>query len=345
MKTLFYPAFDELVVNEQPVPVAAAGEVLIEVAACGICGSELESFAHRSAKRTPPIIMGHEFCGVIAATGVGVTHYSAGDRVVSNALVFCGECDACHAGATNLCRKRQVFSIHRNGAFGQFVNVPAGSLLPWPEGVPAEQACLAEPLANGVHMVGLTKQVHCKRVLILGAGPIGLMALQAFKVLRNATCYIADINVQRLEVGGQLGAAEKLNPAAEDLPARIQEITGGEGVDIVVDAVGRTSTTQQAIEVVRPGGAVVLIGLQENARAIRNYDLIVTEKMVTGSYAATQQDMATALELIAAGKVDVSSWVHYYPLNEGVSAFKDMLQAQNGHIKSVIVHGLQNEQL
>ncbi|GGH65601.1 L-iditol 2-dehydrogenase [Filimonas zeae] len=345
MKTLYYPQFDELVVTEQPVPEVAAGEVLMEVAACGICGSELESFAHRSAKRTPPIIMGHEFCGVIAATGTGVTQYHTGDRVVSNALVFCGECDACRVGATNLCRKRQVFSIHRNGAFGQFVNVPVSSLLPWPEGVPAEQACLAEPLANGVHMVALTKHVACKRVLILGAGPIGLMALQAFKVLRNATCYVSDINTQRLNTARQLGAADTLNPVEDDLPPRIREITAGEGVDIVVDAVGRMVTTQQAVQVVRPGGAVVLIGLQEDAKAISNYDLIVTEKMVTGSYAATQQDMATALEMIASGDVDVSSWVHTYPLSDGVNAFKDMLHAKNGHIKSVIIHGLQNEQL
>lgn len=341
MKTLFYPAFDELVVTEQPQPAVASHEVLVEVAACGICGSELESFAHRSAKRTPPIIMGHEFCGVIVEAGAGVTRFRKRDRVVSNALVFCGECPACKAGATNLCKERQVFSIHRNGAFGQYVNVPERSLLPWPDGVPPEQACLAEPLANGVHMVGLTRHIHCRRVLVLGAGPIGLMALQAFRLLRGAECYVSDINTERLTVARRLGARQVINPAVADLEKEIMDLTGGEGVDIVIDAVGRMITTQQAVQVVRPGGAVVLIGLQENAKAISNYELIVTEKMITGSYAATQEDMAVALQLIATRQADVSSWVHYYPLEEGVQAFTDMLHAKNGHIKSVIIHGLQ----
>lgn len=338
MKTLFYPAFNELTIEDRPVPEVKDDEVLIEVAACGICGSELESFASHSAKRTPPIIMGHEFCGTIKTVGRSVKNYKVSDRVVSNAIVACGECSQCKNGATNLCIRRQVFSIHRNGAFGEFVNVPESSLLPMPEGLPAEQACMAEPLANGVHMVGLTDHIACKKVLVIGAGPIGLMAMQAFKALRNADCFVSDIDTARLKVAKRLGARVTIDPNTEKLAELIMDLTNNEGVDIVVDAVGRTVTTAQALNVVRPGGAVVLIGLQQNSYGLASYDIILPEKQVIGSYAATQKDMATALQLMAEGKVDVSSWVNYYPLEEGVAAFKDMLAARNGHIKSVIKH-------
>lgn len=338
MKTLYYPAFNELIITDRPIPAIKDHEVLVAVAACGICGSELESFAHQSVKRTPPIIMGHEFSGIVVAVGKRVTHCKVDDTVVSNAIVACGECSACKNGATNLCLQRQVFSIHRNGAFAEYVNVPESSLLRIPTGVTTKQACLAEPLANGVHMVGLTNHIVCKNVLVIGAGPIGLMALQAFQAIRpGVTCFVSDMNTARLQVAEQLGAGATINPAVENLEERILQETGQAGVDIVIDAVGRSITAKQALRVVRPGGAVVLIGLQENHSALSSYDLIVAEKQVIGSYAATQADMQTALDLMAQGKVDVHSWVHYYPLDKGVTAFKDMLAAKDGHIKSVIL--------
>lgn len=337
MKTLYYPAFNELTIEDRPVPEITDYEVLVQVAACGICGSELESFAHQSAKRTPPIIMGHEFSGVITAVGKAVRGFAVNDKIVSNSIVFCGACAPCKAGATNLCTRRQVFSIHRNGAFGEFVNVPQSSLLHLPAGLSAEEACLAEPLANGVHMVNLTSHIRAKKVLVIGAGPIGLMALQAFRAMKGAQCLVSDIDESRLEVARQLGAEGLINPVKEDLLQRVADWTEGRGVDIVIDAVGRSLTATQGIKAVRTGGAVVMIGLQENNCVVNSYDIIMTEKQVIGSYAATQEDMAIALTLMAEGHVDVKSWVNYYPLTKGVEAFKDMLAAKDGHIKSVII--------
>jgi L-iditol 2-dehydrogenase len=337
MKALYYPEYGELVVNDQPVPGIEADEVLLKVAACGICGSELETFAHRSERRKPPSIMGHEFSGTVARVGSQVTGLREGDRVVSNSIVACGECAWCRRGETNLCPRRQVFGMHRGGAFAEYVNVPARCVIPMDARTDFRAACLTEPLANGVHIVGLTRHLDASRVLVLGAGPIGLMAQQAFQALTGAEVLVADVCSERLEVARRLGAARVLNPRETDLEGAVAELTASEGLPLVVDAVGMEATNRQGLALLRPGGTLVMIGLHQNGTPFQSYDIILGEKKITGSYAATQQDMTVALDLIAAGRVDVTSWVNYYPLSDGEAAFRGMLSPGNTQIKSVII--------
>lgn len=337
MKSLFYPSYGQLVVNEQPVPDIEADEALIKVSACGICGSELETFASRSERRKPPRIMGHEFCGVVAETGSQVTGVEKGARVVSNSIVSCGKCIYCQKGETNLCRNREVFGMHRNGAFAEYVNVPAHCLIPMPDNVDFRAACLTEPLANGVHMVGLTRHLALNRVLILGAGPIGLMAQQAFQALRNVKTVVSDLKNERLEAAKRLGAEHVINPGMVDIEEVIMALTSGEGVDLVIDAVGMEVTNSQGLRLLRAGGTLLMIGLHQNSKPFQSYDIILTEKKIMGSYAATQEDMITALNLIATDKVDLTSWINYYPLSDGVAAFMNMQASDNEQIKSVIL--------
>ena len=336
MRALFYPEHHRLEINSQPVPAYGDDEVLLKVAACGICGSELETFRLKSTRRVPPLIMGHEFCGEVVATGKAVIGWELGKRAVSNSIISCGHCALCIAGRTNLCESREVFGMHRNGAFAGYVNVPAHCLIPVPLGVDLRQACLSEPLANGVHLVKLTGHIAMKNILVIGAGPIGLMAQQAFQTLRNVNVIVSDIRNERLEVAEKLGAAAVVNPAQLELNAALTEITGGEGIDLVVDAVGSPDTNYKGLHAVRQGGALIVIGLYENSRSLYSYDIVLAEKQVIGSYAATQEDMEDALELIRAQKVDVHSWVHYYSLEDGVAAFNDMKEAKGNHIKSVL---------
>ena len=185
MRVLNYPAFDQLEIREQDVASPKPDEVRLKVAACGVCGSELESFKNHSPRRPPPLVMGHEFCGTVAELGTDVTSVKIGARVVSNSLVPCGKCVRCTRGDTHLCAHRQIFGMHRPGAFAEYVNVPARCLIPWPENLPAEAASLAEPLANGIHIVNLTKNYPAATVLVIGAGPIGLFSQQALQVLRG----------------------------------------------------------------------------------------------------------------------------------------------------------------
>ena len=345
MKTLFYPAWDTLEIADQPMPTLAEGEALLKVAAAGICGSELEAVRYHNPRRTPPLVLGHEFCGEISelpsreAGGVGGGRpWRVGDRVVCNALVPCDECMRCRRGDVHLCAKRQVFGMNRQGAFAEYVNVPLRALIPWPDGMPAEHAALAEPLGNGVHIVNIVKQRKPQTVLVIGAGPIGLLAQQAFQALLGATTYAADLSDERLAVAARVGATKTLNPKRDDLVQAMRDLTDGEGVDVVVDAVGASVTKKQAVQATRPGGAAVWIGLHENAIGDFNtYDVTLPEKTVFGSYAAKLDEMQTALDLMASGKVDVTGWPEVFSLERGVEAFTRMLAAKGTDIKGILV--------
>jgi L-iditol 2-dehydrogenase len=336
MKSLLYPAHHTLEIAEQPMPVVGAGEALMRVSACGICGSELEAYRHKSPRRPPPLIMGHEFCGELVEAPAG-GEFKAGDKVVCNALVSCGTCVRCRRGEPHLCASRQIFGMHRMGAFAEYVNVPTSALLRWDVRLPASAACLAEPLGNGVHVVNLVRSLNPTNVAVIGAGPIGLLVLQAFRALLGANVVSADLSPQRLEVARRVGASRVVNAREEDIAAVGRELTDGEGFDVVVDAVGGAFTKKQAIAAARPGGAAVWIGLHENnLDGLATYDITLPEKRVFGSYAATQADMQTALDLMAEGRIESASWVDEYPLDRGVEAFNRMLAGVGYDIKAVI---------
>ena len=337
MKALLYPAFDTLQVTQQPVPELATDEVLLRVSACGICGSELETFQTRSPRRTPPLVMGHEFCGVIERVGDSVDGWSTGDRVVSNSVVPCDNCRLCSRGDTHLCENRQIFGMHRFGAFAELTNVPVRCLLPWPENLPAAAACLAEPLGNGVHITRLTAHLPAERVLVIGAGPIGLMCQQALQVLRGSRVLVSDLVDERLSAASAVGAEFVINAGQEDLAGAIQEWTGGEGVDLVVDAVGSEVTKKQSIAACRPGGAAVWIGLHGDRITFDSYDLTLQEKQVLGTYSAKNEELMEALALLADGKIEVARWVQSFPLDDGVEAFLRMAAAKGNDIKGVLL--------
>jgi len=336
MRVLHYPEFDRLEIRDLDVTPPQPDEVRIQVAACGLCGSELETFKNRSPRRAPPLVMGHEFCGTIAAVGSAVSGWKVGARVVSNSLVPCGRCVRCERGDTHLCAHRQIFGMHRPGAFAEFVNVPARCLLDWPENLPAEAAALAEPLANGIHVVNLTRHLPAATALVIGAGPIGLFCQQALQVLRGTKVWVADLSAERLAVARRLGAVDVINPRTQDAAQILQAATGGEGADLVVDAVGAGVTKRTSLAALRPGGATVWIGLHENALTFDSYGLTLPEKQVLGTYAAKIEELQHALGLMASGQVDARSWVQRFPLADGVTAFNRMLAAEGADIKAVI---------
>lgn len=336
MRSLFYPEWDRLEVCEQPVPKIANDEVLLRVAACGICGSELETFKNRNLRRTPPLIMGHEFCGTIVEVGSSARTFHAGQKVISHSVANCGVCRPCRRGNTHLCENREIFGMHRPGAFAEFINVPARCLIPWPEHLSASVACLAEPLANGVHVANLVKARRPEMVCILGAGPIGLMCQQAVQVLLGSTTVVSDFIPERLQISRKLGAHTTVNARQKNVIEVVREITTREGVDVVIDAVGAVTTKQQALEMVRPGGVVVWIGLHENNMTLDSYKVTLPEVTIHGSYAATISELQTAVTLMAGQRVDVASWVQTFPLAEGVEAFHKMLAAKGSDIKAVL---------
>lgn len=336
MRALLYENFDRLVVSEIAPPVPADDEVLLKVSACGICGSELESFKSRSPRRPPPIVMGHEFCGVIASGGLATDGFRAGDRVVSNSLVTCGHCASCRRGDDHLCAERQLFGMNRPGAFAEYVAVPARNLIRWPAQLAREEACLAEPLANGVHVVGLTANLEPKTVLVIGAGPIGLLTQQAFQALTPARVMVADLNSERLRMAAQLRAARVVDAGKEDLIAAVQAMTDGEGVDLAVDAVGSEGTKRQSLAAARRGGAVVWIGLSQDEVRISSHQVTIREVTVMGTYGARLAEVRVAVDLLASGSVVSRPWIKAAPLADGVGLFRRMLAARDDDIKGVV---------
>lgn len=327
MKALVYPAWDVLEIRDVPEPAAGPGEVVLDVAAVGICGSELEAVASRSPRRTPPLIMGHEFCGEVSAVGQGVSDVKAGDRVVASSLVPCGRCAECQLGATHLCPRRQIFGMNRPGAFAERVAVPASVVLPLPERVGPIEGALVEPLANAVHVWSLVAARFPETVAVIGCGAIGLMALQVARAGGALTLIAVDVNEARLEMAHAVGAEPIFNPMRQDVVAEIRQATRGRGVDVVIDAVGAAATRRAAVEMARAGGEVVWIGLHDDASDVPGRDVVLGERRISGSYAVTARDLATAIGLFAHGRIEVAPWVRPFPLDAGPRVFRQLLTA------------------
>lgn len=328
MKALVYPAWDVLEIRDVPEPMAGPGEVVLRVAAAGICGSELEAVASRSPRRTPPLVMGHEFCGEVEAVGPGVVDVKPGDRVVASSLVPCGRCPECRTGATHLCPARQVFGMNRPGAFAERVAVPASVLFHLPERVSPPQGALVEPLANAVHVWSLLARRFPETVVVIGCGAIGLMALQVARAGGAMRVVAVDTNAARLAMAHAVGAEPVFNPVRQDVVAEVRHFARGRGgADVVIDAVGAAVTRRAAVEATRPGGEAVWIGLHDDATEIAARDVVLGERRITGSYAVTAQDVETAIALFAHGRIEIDAWVRPFALAEGPRVFRELLTA------------------
>lgn len=340
MQALVWLGPREMVQRTEPMPKLAEGDVLISVGAAGICGSELSGFLGHNSLRVPPLIMGHECAGqVVQATGgTFATDEEAtiGARVTFNPLVVCGTCDRCLAGRSNLCRRRQLVGAHRPGGFAQFVAVPARQCYPLPESLSLVAGSLAEPLACSIRAVALSGVQPRERLLILGAGPIGLCALAAARAQGVEQIIVSDVAPQRLEMARRWGAREVVNAREQDVVVFVQERYPG-GVDRVIDAVGATPVRTQAIRAVVPGGRVVLIGLHDEESVLPANYIIRQEITVTGTFAYTDDNFAQAVDLLTRGVVQPSAdWLEERPLSDGPSAFAELVDGKAKAAKIVL---------
>ena len=333
---MIYSDWDRLEIGPVEKPRLNPGELLVRVAACGLCGSELEAFKKRSPRRRPPLVLGHEFCGeVVDIAQDGNTDWM-GRKVVVNAVVSCGVCHQCLRGNSHLCIDRAVFGMNRPGAFAEYVAVPTSAVLAWPSTLAPQEACLAEPLANGVHIVRLCEPHAPKNVLVIGAGAIGLLCQQAFQSMLGAHVSVADVRPDRLQIAHELGAASIIDSGSSDVVERCRNLTGGAGMDVIVDAVGLSSTKRQSLQGTRAGGIAVWIGLAEDEISLATNDIILSERSVFGTYGAKMDDLEKALQLLASGSIQTKNWVQTFSLDVGVQAFHRMLAGKNNDIKAVI---------
>ena len=340
MQALVWLGPREMVQRAEPMPTPATGEVLISVGAVGICGSELSGFLGHNSLRVPPLIMGHEGAGQVVqvtggtfATGEAAT---VGARVTFNPLIVCGACDRCLSGRSNLCRRRQIVGAHRPGGFAQYVAVPARQCYPLPESLSLVAGSLAEPLACSIRAVAHSGVNPKERLLILGAGPIGLCAVAAARALGVEQIIVSDVAPQRLEIARRWGASDVINARERDVVAFVQELYPG-GVDRVIDAVGATPVRTQAIRAVVPGGRVVFIGLHDEESVLPANYIIRQEITFTGSFAYTDDDFAQAVDLLVRGVVQPSvDWLEERPLSDGPSAFAELVDGKARATKIVL---------
>lgn len=330
MKALIYEGPRILTMRQKPIPKPQEDEVLIRVERVGICGSELSGYLGHNSLRKPPLVMGHEFAGTIAAVGKGVDKLAIGDRVTANPLVYCGVCGDCKAGAANLCMSRSLIGAGQPGAFAEYVIAPKANVLSIPEGISMDEGALVEPVACAVRICRLAKITPSDRLLIVGAGPIGLLVLQTARLFGLVDIVVMDVNHERLEVVTQLGgiavaSAEELNQFRLD-----------RGFDITVDAVGMDVTRQQCMTSSRPGGRVVFSGLHAADSVIPINMAIRNELTMLGSFAYNPIDFESALQWIIEGRIDLRPWLTHAPLEEGQACFEKLISNPGKTVKFML---------
>jgi L-iditol 2-dehydrogenase len=329
MQALIWTAPRELVMREVPLPQPGPGELLIAVEAAGICGSELSGYLGQSSIRVPPLVMGHEAAGRVAAdTGLLLGDGSparAGTPVTFNPLISCGTCDRCRAGKESICRSRRLIGAHRPGAYAPLVAVPAALCFPLPSSLSASGGSLTEPLACAVRAVAQSGAGRGDALLILGAGPIGLCTLVAARAAGVEQICITDMQPGRLELALRWGATSVVDVRSEDLAAAVERFAPG-GASVVIDAVGTHGTRAQAVRAVTPGGRVVLIGLHDEEMTLAANYLVRQEIELVGTFAYTPREFARALELLGEGALaPTEGWLEERPLAAGPESFEELL--------------------
>jgi L-iditol 2-dehydrogenase len=361
-----------------PDPQPGPGEVLVQVKACGICGSDIHGMDGRSGRRQMPIVMGHEAAGDIVAVGEGVEDWKVGERVTFDSTEYCGECDECQQGYVNLCANRKVLGVspgayRRHGCFAERIALPTRILYAIPDGLSYEKAAFAEPVSIALHAVNLAdgidvgeaftleeaeepaKEGHgcgdesCSgcgegeesqeggTALVVGAGLIGLLVVQALKARGWERVIAVDLDDRRLELAKELGASEVFNAKQEGLAEHLREICDGDGVDASFEVVGAGAPLDLAIRSVRKGGQVILVGnLQPNTPF--PLQEVVTRQLTLKGSCSCAGEYPEAIRRIQDGSIRVEPLLSAVaPLEEGAGWFKRLYDNKEGLMKVVLV--------
>jgi 6-hydroxycyclohex-1-ene-1-carbonyl-CoA dehydrogenase len=327
-----------LAVSEIRDPEPAAGEVLVRVAACGVCHTDLHYIDHGTPTfKAPPMVLGHEVAGTVAAVGEGVTRFREGDRVLLPAVLPCGECVACRTGRENICERGVMLGNNVDGGYAEYMVISERHPFHLPEEIPLEEgAIIADALTTPYHAVVQRARVRPGDwVVVVGCGGIGLNIVQMAAVLGG--CVIAvDIADEKLEWARKLGAMETVNPRrTERLDREVRRITGG-GADVALEAVGRAATQEQALSSLRTGGRLVLVGYSPETLPLNAGRVMYRELEVVGSLGCRPVDYPRVIELARQGRIRVAELVtHHFPLSEINQAFDTLRNGQT--LRAVVV--------
>jgi 2-desacetyl-2-hydroxyethyl bacteriochlorophyllide A dehydrogenase len=328
MRAMVLERFGEpLQLREIPVPRPGSGEVLVKVAACGLCGSDLEISAGQLKGPQVPLIMGHEPAGTVAEVGSGVTNVRVGDHVVVALYVTCGQCDYCRTNRDNLCVNlvgRPGFEL--DGAFAEYFKVPARNLFTISPSVPLEQvAAMSDGVATSWHAVRRQAQVGPgQTVVVLGVGGLGIHATQISQ-LSGARTIAVDLLAEKLDLAESYGAAVAVNARQEDACARVLELTNGLGADAVLDFVAEPDTVRMGLCMLKRGGVLILVGLAPSRPfTVDSAEMVLSEKRIVGSRTSSKQDLVEAIRLVEQGRITPVVSQHYelQEVNEALAALR-----------------------
>jgi len=341
MKALLLEEYRKLTITDMPQPKVGDHDVLVQIKACGICGSDIHGFDGSSGRRVPPLIMGHEAAGVVTDTGSAVTQVKEGDRVTFDSMVSCGNCYFCGRNEMNLCENRRVLGVscedyRQHGCFAEYAVVPEHIIYPMPDNLPFEHAAMIEPVSVAVHAVKRTPISKGDTAAVIGAGMIGLLVVQALKAAGCFKVIAVDLADEKLKLAQELGADFGINPKSTDTVQAIQDATDGRGADITMEVVGATATVKSAVESTRKGGHVTLVG---NLAPEVDFPLqsVVTREITIYGSCASNGEYPECIDLLARGIIKVDSLISAkVPLEEGADWFDRLYAAEAGLMKVIL---------
>jgi L-iditol 2-dehydrogenase len=289
-----------------------------------------------TGRRTPPLVMGHEFSGTIAAIGAAVEGRRVGDRVVVQPLLTCGACANCRAGLPNICLNRRGIGMNVDGAYAEAVRVPQRLLHDLPAELSWEQGALVEPLAVALHAVNLTPLALGDSVAIVGAGPIGLLTLLAARLKGAGRIVITDRSAHRLAVARQLGADAAVDVAEQDPLGVVRALTDGAGAHATIEAVGIEATVRQALALVRTGGHVTWIGNSQPEVGLNMQEVVTRELTIRGAY-GFNDEFARAIALLRDGRIAAAPLIERVaPLGDGPALVHDLAEGSLEDVKVIL---------
>ncbi len=329
MKALVYTDTQEMTYRDEPLPAPREGDVVMQVAAAAICGSDMHAYHGHDERRVPPLILGHEVSGTI------LDGKYAGQHMVINPLMTCGTCHPCLSGRSNLCAERELIGMYLQGALAEQVAISEKNVLPIPEDMDPVHAALTEPTATALHAVVLVERIAYRplselRCLVLGGGAIGLLVALTLKAKGCSRVDLAETNaLRRYSIETQHCCANVFDPIAETAPHQ------GE-YDVVFDCVGSSITRKSASAAVAPGGIISHVGLQNSGDGFDSRKITLQEITVLGNYCYTPIDMKASIDMLYNQQLGNLDWVEVRPLSAGGQAFDDLHHGRVAAAKIVL---------
>lgn len=335
MNAAVYHGNRTIVIEDIPMPEIGDNEILVKVMMCGVCGTDIHIFNgdQGAAECTPPVVLGHEFSGIVAKVGKSVTNVRIGDRVVIDPNNSCGQCDFCKAGVNHYCRNLVGIGTTVNGGFEEYCAVCATQAYKMPNNLTFEEAAFAEPISCCLHGIDLSNIKPGSTVMILGAGPIGLIMLQLVKISGAAEIIVQEPIESKRELAKALGAKLTIDPTVNDVRTVLKDNNIG-NIDTVIECVGTKKTIEDAIELAGKCGTVMLFGLTKPDCEInvRPFQTFKNELTITSSF-INPHTMHRALSLLKSGKIELHPLIaNILPLADITRAFTDKSICKNGKV-------------